>query len=138
MEPRPWVIDPRPLEPGQRRKARILAADDNPDMRRILRAWLAPRHDFLAVPDGEALLAATVETLPDLVIVDVRMPGVDGWGVVSELRLRAGARRLRVLVVSGSVGDLEFLARGNSGADGFLPKPLTREVLLAHVDELLR
>lgn len=137
MEKCPWVVDPQP-PPGERRKARILAADDDPDMRRVLRAWLAPCHEFHAVPDGAALLDAASETLPDLVIVDVRMPGLDGWGVISQLRLRAGPKRLRVLVLSGSVGDLEFLARGSSGADGFLPKPVTREALLAHVDFLLR
>lgn len=135
MEPCPWVVEPH--RAAGRRRARILAADDDPDMRRILEAWLAPRHEFRALPDGEALLDAATEDLPDLAIVDVHMPGADGWRVLSELRLRAGPHRLRVLILSGSVDDLEFLAHEDCGADGFLMKPVTREALLKHVDSLL-
>lgn len=137
MEPCPWVVE-HPHHAAKRRRARILAADDDPDMRKVLAAWLAPRHDFRAVADGEALLAAAVEMLPDLAIVDVHMPGVDGWQVLAELRLRASQRRLRVLILSGSVDDLEFLAHEDSGADAFLMKPVTRERFLAHVEALLR
>lgn len=137
IEKCPWVVEPHGAA-GRRRRARVLAADDDPDMRRVLKAWLAPDHDVEVVADGEALLDAATTCLPDLAIVDVHMPGADGWRVLSELRLRANARRLRVLILSGSVDDLEFLAHEDSGADAFLHKPVTRERLLEHVDALLR
>lgn len=137
MEPCPWVVE-HPHHAAKRRRARILAADDDPDMRKVLAAWLAPRHDFHVVADGEALLAAATEHLPDLAIVDVHMPGADGWRVLSELRLRASSHRLRVLILSGSVDDLEFLSHEDCGADAFLTKPVSRETLLKHVDALLR
>ena len=136
METCPWVVNPH-HGASRRHRARILAADDDPDMRQILNAWLSPRHNLLVLPDGEALLDAATEELPDLAIVDVHMPGADGWRVLSELRLRAGPRRMRVLILSGSVDDIEFLSHEDSGADAFLRKPVTREALLAHVDALL-
>lgn len=136
METCPWVVNPHHAS-SRRRRARILAADDDPDMRDILRAWLAPRHELRVLPDGEALLDAATAELPDLAIVDVHMPGADGWRVLSELRLRAGPRRMRVLILSGSVDDLEFLSHEDCGADAFLMKPVSREALLAHVDALL-
>ncbi|TBR26167.1 response regulator [bacterium] len=137
MEPCPWVVEPHHAA-GRKRRARILAADDDPDMRKVLKLWLGHLHDFHAVADGIALLSAATEALPDLAIVDVHMPGVDGWQVLAELRLRASNHRLRVLILSGSVDDLEFLAHEDCGADAFLRKPVTRETLLAHVDALLR
>lgn len=137
MEPCPWVVESGP-HPHKRRRARIVAADDDPEFRRLLTAWLAPHHDFEALPDGERLLDAVTERIPDLAIVDVHMPGADGWRVLSELRMRAGPRRLRVLILSGSVDDIEFLAHEDCGADAFLQKPVTREVLLEHVSALLR
>lgn len=137
MEQCPWVVE-HPHHAARRRRARILAADDDPDMRKVLAAWLAPHHDFHAVADGVALLAAATEHLPDLAIVDVHMPGADGWQVLAELRMRASSHRLRVLILSGSVDDLEFLSHEDCGADGFLTKPVTREALLRHVDALLR
>ena len=136
METCPWVVNPHRAG-APRRRARILAADDDPDMRQLLRAWLGSRHDIHILPDGEALLDAATAELPDLAIVDVHMPGADGWRVLSELRLRAGPRRMRVLIVSGSVDDLEFLSHEDCGADAFLTKPVTRETLLAHVEALL-
>ncbi|TPW19652.1 MAG: signal transduction histidine kinase-like protein [Elusimicrobia bacterium] len=136
METCPWVVNPHHAA-ARSRRPRILAADDDPDMRHILLAWLSPRHEIHVLADGEALLDAATEELPDLAIVDVHMPGADGWRVLSELRLRAGPRRMRVLILSGSVDDLEFLAHEDSGADGFLMKPVTRETLLRHVDSLL-
>ena len=136
MEACPWAVNPH-HGASRRRRARILAADDDPDMRKILSKWLSPGHDFRALPDGDSLLDAATEELPDLAIVDVHMPGADGWRVLSELRLRADHRRLRVLILSGSVDDLEFLAHEDCGADGFLMKPVTREALLKHVDSLL-
>lgn len=137
MEEKPWSVEPHPQAP-ERRRARIVAVDDDPDVRSVLSAWLSPVHRFLAVADAEALMRAMLEEPADLVILDVGLAEDDGWRVLSELRLRLSQRRTRVLFLTGSMTELEFLNRSDEGADAFLMKPVTRERLLDHVAALLR
>src|SRR5205807_77973 len=71
------------------RRSRIIWADDNADMRDYVRRLLADRYDVLAVPDGLAALAAAQEQHPDLVLSDIMMPGLDGFGLLRALRADA-------------------------------------------------
>ena len=73
---------------GDRRRPRILLADDNADMREYVRRLLAGRYDVRTVADGEAALAAARAERPDLVLTDVMMPRLDGFGLLRELRRR--------------------------------------------------
>ena len=76
-------------------RPRILWADDNADMRNYVRRLLAQQYDVEAVPDGEAALAAARARPPDLVLSDVMMPRLDGFGLLAALRADPGPPRSR-------------------------------------------
>src|SRR4051794_30758984 len=67
-------------------RARVLLANDNADMREYLRRLLRQRYEVIAVADGEAALAAARQHKPDLVLTDVTMPRLDGFGLLQQLR----------------------------------------------------
>ena len=72
--------------PGSGPRPRILLADDNADMRQYVTRLLSPHYDVRAVPDGEAALAEAIERPPALVLSDVMMPRLDGFGLLAKLR----------------------------------------------------
>src|SRR6195256_5696240 len=74
------------------RRSRILWVDDNADMRDYVRRLLAERYDVIAVADGLTALAAAQDAHPDLVLTDIMMPGLDGFGLLRELRADARMR----------------------------------------------
>jgi CheY-like chemotaxis protein len=78
-----------PREGVSGERSRVLIADDNADMREYLRRLLASRYDVEAVPDGEAAFQSVLERLPDLVVTDVMMPKLDGFGLLKALRADA-------------------------------------------------
>ena len=82
---------PSPPAPrdGSGSRSRVLIADDNADMRLYLSRLLSERYDVKAVPNGQAALEAIREQLPDLVLSDVMMPELDGFGLLRELRANA-------------------------------------------------
>jgi two-component system cell cycle sensor histidine kinase/response regulator CckA len=89
--------------------------------------------------DGQSALARVAETPPDLLILDIRMPGIDGFEVVRRLRADPRTMHLPVLHVSASFTDPVSQAAGlDSGADGYLTHPVEPVVLLASVRALLR
>jgi DNA-binding response OmpR family regulator len=122
---------------GEARKAprrpRILWADDNADMRDYVAGLLADRYEVLAVPDGLAALAAARNEPPDLVLTDAMMPGLDGFGLLRELRNDARTRAVPVTLLSARAGEESTLQGLNAGADDYLAKPFSAPELLARV-----
>ena len=119
---------------------RILVVDDTEANRYAVARHL--RHAGYAVseaPDGLTALARVAEEPPDLMILDIRMPGMDGFDVVRRLRGDRRTAHLPVLHVSASFTDPVSQAAGlDSGADGYLTHPVEPVVLLASVRALLR
>ena len=118
-------------------RARIVLADDNADMRDYLRRLLGARWDVEAVADGRAALAAARRRRPDLVVTDVMMPGLDGFGLLAALRSEEATRDLPVLVVSARAGEESRVEGLRAGADDYLVKPFSARELLARVEALL-
>ena len=117
---------------------KVLIADDNTTVRRILTQFLnVGDRRVLEAADGDAALVLAREHLPDLIILDVRMPGRDGHQVCSELRQQEATRHIPVLMLSG-VGALseEYLGTSN-GADDYLSKPFNFHDLESRVNALL-
>jgi len=117
--------------------AAILIVDDDAPIRRMLTRTLeAEGHAVEAAADGGAALAAVERSVPDLVVVDVTMPGVDGLALSRRLRGKGLAVPILMLTARDAVADR--VAGLDAGADDYLVKPFAAEELLARVRALLR
>ncbi|HEU4582297.1 MAG TPA: ATP-binding protein [Polyangiaceae bacterium] len=119
------------------RNARILVADDNADMRAYLTRLLGRHWSVTAVSDGLAALAAARAEHPDLVLADVMMPRLDGFGLVRELRADPALATIPILLVSARAGE-EAIGDGlRQGADDYITKPFSASHLLVRIEAQL-
>ena len=116
----------------------VLLADDNADMRRYVRRLLETKYEVVAVNDGEAALRAARERLPDLVLSDVMMPKLDGFGLLRALRSDAHLGSVPVILLSARAGEEASVEGLNAGADDYLSKPFSARELLARVDGVIK
>jgi signal transduction histidine kinase len=123
----------RPLPPGER-LPRVVWADDNADMREYVVRLLSGRFEVVAVTDGLAALEAARAELPDLVLSDVMMPRLDGFGLLQAMRADPALQRVPVILLSARAGEEERVAGVGSGADDYLTKPFTAREVLARVE----
>jgi PAS domain S-box-containing protein len=114
-------------------RARVLLADDNADMRDYLCRLLSPSYDVTAAAGGEEAFAAAQHRRPDLILTDVMMPGLDGFGLLEKLRADPELCRVPVIVLSARAGDEAKVEGLRSGADDYLVKPFSARELLARV-----
>ena len=118
---------------GSVKRPRILVADDNADMRQYLVRLLSERYEVQAVPDGQVALAAVREHRPELVLSDVMMPNLDGFGLLRELRADAETRTIPIILLSARAGEESRVEGMEQGADDYLIKPFSARELLARV-----
>jgi len=117
---------------------RVLLADDNADMRSYIgRLLTAEGFAVEAVADGEAALAAARRTAPDLVMSDVMMPGLDGFGLLRALRAEPRLRDVPVVLLSARAGEEARVEGLEAGADDYLTKPFRARELVARVSAAL-
>jgi PAS domain S-box-containing protein len=126
---------PRP--PATDKRARIVLADDNSDMRDYVRRLLARDYDVVAATDGQAALEAIRAELPSLVLTDVMMPRLDGFGLVTAIRADERTRSLPVILLSARAGEEARIEGLAAGADDYLTKPFNARELLARVSSQL-
>jgi signal transduction histidine kinase len=117
--------------------ARIILADDNADMRVYVRELLSPQYDIEAVADGAQALAAARRQRPDLIITDVMMPQLDGFGLLAAMRGDASLRGVPIVLLSARAGDEARIEGLDAGADDYLIKPFSARELVARVGALL-
>jgi PAS domain S-box-containing protein len=126
-------------EPEQlKEKSRILWADDNADMRAYVGRLLGDRFDVAAVPDGKAALDAARARKPDLVLSDVMMPRLDGFGLLRELRADPQLCEIPVILLSARAGEEARIEGMEAKADDYLIKPFSARELLALVESHLK
>jgi two-component system response regulator MprA len=115
----------------------VLLVDDDAPIRRMLeRTLVAEGYDVAAVADGGAALAQVERSLPDLIVLDVAMPGMDGLAVTR--RLRAKGMAVPILLLTARDALAERVAGLDAGADDYLVKPFEVAELTARVRALLR
>jgi two-component system KDP operon response regulator KdpE len=115
---------------------KILVADDDPQLVRALRITLAAHgYDIVAAPDGAAAIALAAASKPDLVLLDLGMPKLDGVEVIHALR---GWTQAPIIVVSGRTGSADKVDALDAGADDYVTKPFQIDELLARLRALAR
>jgi two-component system response regulator MprA len=114
----------------------LLVDDDAPILRMLERTLAAEGYAVAAVADGGAALAQVERSLPDLIVLDVAMPGMDGLAVTR--RLRAKGLLVPILLLTARDALAERVAGLDAGADDYLVKPFEVEELTARVRALLR
>lgn len=115
---------------------RILIADDDPQILRALRITLSARgYEVTTASDGRAALDAAAASHPDLVVLDLGMPGLSGVEVIQALR---GWTTVPILVVSGRTESWDKVEALDAGADDYVTKPFAADELLARLRALSR
>ncbi len=132
------ILSPSPFttrEAGEspQRRARILLADDNADLRDYLTRLLSGRYEVEAVGDGAAALQAARRHPPDLVLSDVMMPELDGFGLLRALRADPRTRAVPVILLSARAGEEATIEGLQAGANDYLIKPFSAREVLARI-----
>jgi PAS domain S-box-containing protein len=129
------TVPQREGEKGQR----ILLADDNADMRDYVRRLLVQNgYQVEAVANGNTALSAARARKPDLVLTDVMMPELDGFGLLREIRADAKLADIPVILLSARAGEESCIEGVHAGADDYLIKPFRARELLARVESHLK
>jgi DNA-binding response OmpR family regulator len=117
-------------------RGRVLVIDDDGDVRALVTGLLERAgYEVNEASDGRDGLRAVFSDRPDLVLLDVTMPGLDGWGTLERIRELTD---VPVLMVTARSGELEKVRGLKAGADDYMTKPFGRQELLARVEALLR
>jgi DNA-binding response OmpR family regulator len=116
--------------------ARVLVIDDEPDIRKLVAELLRRAgHDVVEAEDGRSGLRSLHASPPDLVLLDVSMPDLDGWQTLERIR---DLSDVPVLMLTGRGDELERVRGLQAGADDYVVKPFGRQELLARVQAILR
>jgi signal transduction histidine kinase len=111
----------------------VLVADDNTDMRQYIVRMLGLHYRIEAVPDGEAALAAAFRKTPDLVLTDIMMPRLDGFGLLKALRADPRTSGVPVIMLTARAGEESRIKGMQQGVDDYMVKPFSGRELLARV-----
>ena len=118
----------------------ILVVDDTPDLLDLYSVWLKEAgYEVVEARTGRECLRLVEQKLPELVVLDVMLPDVDGIEVCKTIKSNEETAAIPVINISGMRTSADHQAEGlEAGADGYLTKPFERRTLLAHVKALLR
>lgn len=116
----------------------ILIADDDPDLRALVRMYLeTSEYGIIEANSGDDALEKILVERPDIVILDVMMPGMTGWEILRYLRMKPDYADTGVIMLTGIGASLNELSSPMYGADDFLDKPFKEADLLVKVRRLL-
>jgi class 3 adenylate cyclase len=118
---------------------KILVVDDNPDNLELVSDILSiTKHELIMARDGLSALEKAEAIIPDLILLDVNMPNMNGFEVLERLKAQPSLADIPVIMLT-AMGDVDSRVRGlGMGADDYLPKPFSPRELLARVDRSLR
>ena len=120
-------------------KGKILIVDDEPLNVKLMKAYLpSDRYQTISAFSGEEALEKVESDSPDLILLDIMMPGINGYEVTERLKNNPATRNIPIILVTALDGSDNKVKGLESGADEFLNKPVNTAELLARVQSLLR
>lgn len=115
--------------------ATVLMADDNPEMRLLLTSILQQQgHMVIEAADGDDLIFWVKEETPDVILLDLHMPKMDGFKVLESLKSMDGFSEIPVIVITASQAQEDMAMAHELGAHSFIPKPWSAHDLAARID----
>ncbi|MEV6635566.1 SpoIIE family protein phosphatase [Actinoplanes sp. NPDC051470] len=132
-ETQSWSAEPQPAPAESAPGGRILLADDNADLREHVTRLLRGHFRVTAVADGQAALETALREPVDLVLTDMMMPRLDGFGLIRALRADERTRDVPIVVLSARAGEEASVEGLTVGADDYLVKPFSARDLIARV-----
>ena len=117
--------------------ATVLIVDDNADMRAYLRTLLLDRYYVVEATDGQSGLKLAVESVPDIIVSDVMMPVMDGLTFCSRLKAGEATSHIPVILLTARSTEQQHIEGLQTGADAYMTKPFSAELLLANIASLL-
>lgn len=120
-------------------KEKILVIEDDEDIQELVRYNLSREgYDVHCAGSGEEGLREAIETTPDLVVLDLMLPGMSGMEVCRRLKSDAGTRHLPVMMLTAKDGESDVVTGLEAGADDYMTKPFSTRILVARVRAVLR
>jgi len=117
----------------------ILIADDDPELRKLLRAHLETQNvNLLEAQDGEKTLEAIILNKPDLVILDVMMPELNGWEICKYVKSRDEYAHIGIVMLTGIGATVNELTSPLYGADAYIDKPFDFDDLEQTIERVLK
>lgn len=118
--------------------AKILVVDDDESIRKLISITLSSdEHEIFEAPDGEAALELIEQQSPHLMVLDVMMPNMDGWGVLREMKSRGLRGDCRVVMLTAKSAETDFVHGWRLGVDAYLTKPFEPDELQVVATETL-
>lgn len=116
---------------------KVLVVDDDARVRRLVIATLGEDYSLLEAADGSQALDIASREKPDVVLLDVKMPGMDGFEVCRRLKAGSATAQARVVMVTGLADDNDRNKGRKAGADAYFTKPFSPRALISLLEELL-
>ena len=117
---------------------RILVVDDSPTIVALLKRMLLQNHfEVLVAYDGESALEIARRERPDLIFLDIVLPGIDGFSALRKLRRDEATREVPIIMISGNAQATEQFYVQRIGADDFMKKPFSRAEVFSRIEHLL-
>jgi two-component system cell cycle response regulator DivK len=117
---------------------RILVVEDQPDNRQIIRDMLAPTdYEIMEAEDGEQALQAVAKWRPDLILMDIQLPVIDGYAATRKIKADPGLRSIPIIAVTSYALSGEEKKAREAGCDDYVPKPFSPRQLLAKIRQFL-
>lgn len=130
--------EPNSQSPADQEKEKILVVDDNADMLDYVRRILSLHYHVETARDGEEAYLKVLEVQPALVLSDVMMPRLDGFGLVKKIRENSVTRNMPVIFLSARAGEESVVDGMDAGVNEYLVKPFSARELIAKVDAQIK
>ena len=136
-EDQTFTQEEAPVDKAARARKSVVVVDDDDDTREYLRNLLRSRYNVTACAEAKSAWDVVSEKLPDAVVTDLVMPGESGSDLCARIRANDATRHIPVLILTGQNGVEEQQDASDSGADKFLSKPISVELLLSSIAQVI-